>query len=92
MFGLSFLLNPYAVKTILRPGVLGGLMSISGTVFSAGEVQFNTDILDLNDRSNLDLSQFSRSGFILPGTYPMVVQVNTQPLPEQPIGFLALRI
>lgn len=87
MFGLSFLLNPYAVKTILRPGVLGGLMSISGTVFSAGEVQFNTDILDLNDRSNIDLSQFSRSGFILPGTYPMVVQVNTQPLPEQPIGF-----
>ena len=87
MYGLSLLLNPRAVKTLLRPGVLGGLMSISGTAFSAGDVQFNTDILDLNDRSNIDLSQFSRSGFILPGSYPMAVQVNTQPLPEQSIAF-----
>lgn len=87
MYGLSRFLNSSAVKTMLCPGVLGGLMSISGTVIAAGDVEFNTDILDLNDRTNIDLSQFSRSGFILPGTYPMAVQVNTQPLPEQPVAF-----
>ncbi|WP_373196533.1 FimD/PapC N-terminal domain-containing protein, partial [Enterococcus faecium] len=45
------------------------------SVFAAAE--FNTDVLDLIDRSNIDLSQFARSGFILPGTYSMVVQLNT---------------
>ncbi|MGH8361458.1 MAG: fimbria/pilus outer membrane usher protein, partial [Pseudomonas sp.] len=57
------------------------------SVFAAAE--FNTDVLDLIDRSNIDLSQFARSGFILPGTYSMVVQLNTQPISEQSVAFFA---
>ena len=72
---------------ILRSGLLGGLMSISSAVVVADDIQFNTDILDLSDRGNIDLSQFSRSGFILPGTYAMQVQINTQLLAEQRIAF-----
>lgn len=72
---------------ILRSGFLGGLMSISSAVVVADDIQFNTDILDLSDRGNIDLSQFSRSGFILPGTYAMQVQINTQLLAEQRIAF-----
>ncbi|SDU35271.1 Outer membrane usher protein FimD/PapC [Pseudomonas yamanorum] len=53
----------------------------------AGDIEFNTDVLDLIDRSNIDLSQFARSGFILPGTYSMVVQLNTQPISEQSVAF-----
>ncbi|WP_110915608.1 outer membrane usher protein [Enterobacter roggenkampii] len=53
------------------------------------EVQFNTDVLDVNDRKNVDLSQFSRSGFIMPGTYTMVVHVNKTDLPETPVLFIA---
>ncbi|OIN43965.1 fimbrial assembly protein [Pseudomonas costantinii] len=53
----------------------------------AGNIEFNTDVLDLSDRSNIDLSQFARSGFILPGTYSMVVQINTQPISEQSVAF-----
>ncbi len=53
------------------------------------EVQFNTDILDLKDRANIDLSQFSQGGFIMPGTYPMVVRINDQDLPEQLVIFRA---
>ena len=87
MHGLFRFLSPSALTVMLYSGTLGGLMSISVTATAASDVQFNTDILDLNDRSNIDLSQFSRSGFILPGTYPMAVQVNNQPLPEQPIAF-----
>ncbi|WP_149543242.1 outer membrane usher protein [Serratia marcescens] len=56
-------------------------------VYAADDIQFNTDVLDVNDRKNIDLSQFSRGGYIMPGTYGMVVHVNKNDLPEQPIHF-----
>ncbi|CAI2025795.1 outer membrane usher protein [Serratia fonticola] len=59
----------------------------SMVVFAAEEIQFNTDVLDVNDRQNIDLSQFSRGGYIMPGTYGMVVHINKNDLPEQQIPF-----
>lgn len=56
---------------------------------AADNIQFNTDVLDVNDRKNIDLSQFSRSGYIMPGTYGMVVHVNKNDLQEQQIAFYA---
>ena len=73
----------------LRPSLLGGLISLAGTALAAADIEFNTDVLDLNDRTNIDLSRFARSGFILPGTYSMVVQINTQPIAEQSVAFYA---
>jgi outer membrane usher protein FimD/PapC len=61
-------------------------MSSAGSL-AAEDIQFNTDVLDVNDRQNIDLSQFSRGGYIMPGTYDMVVHVNKNDLPEQPIAF-----
>jgi outer membrane usher protein FimD/PapC len=58
-------------------------------VYAADDIQFNTDVLDVNDRKNIDLSQFSRGGYIMPGTYGMVVHINKNDLPEQPIPFYA---
>lgn len=58
-------------------------------VYAADEIQFNTDVLDVNDRKNIDLSQFSRGGYIMPGTYEMVVHINKNDLPEQRIPFYA---
>ncbi|WP_324833368.1 FimD/PapC N-terminal domain-containing protein [Pseudomonas saxonica] len=87
MSRLFSLINVPILKVVLAPGMLGSLMSFSVEAFVGGEVQFNTDILDVNDRTNIDLSQFSRSGFILPGTYPMSVQINNQLLPEQRVSF-----
>ncbi|CAI2795397.1 MULTISPECIES: outer membrane usher protein [Pseudomonas] len=81
------MLNTSKVKSALRPSLFGGLMSLAGTVLGAGDIEFNTDVLDLNDRTNIDLSQFARSGFILPGTYSMVVQINTQAIAEQSVAF-----
>ncbi|UII74344.1 outer membrane usher protein [Pseudomonas sp. HN11] len=81
------MLNALKIKHTLCPTLFGGLMSIAGTALGAGDIEFNTDVLDLNDRTNIDLSQFARSGFILPGTYSMVVQLNNQPLPEQSVAF-----
>ncbi|EMH4218120.1 outer membrane usher protein [Serratia marcescens] len=66
--------------------VLGSLTSKAGAV---EDIQFNTDVLDVNDRKNIDLSQFSRGGYIMPGQYSMVVHVNKSDLPEQPVAFYA---
>ncbi|WP_447881787.1 outer membrane usher protein [Serratia fonticola] len=65
---------------------LGTQMTV---VYAADDIQFNTDVLDVNDRKNIDLSQFSRGGYIMPGTYGMVVHINKNDLPEQPIPFYA---
>lgn len=81
------MLNASKIKNTLRPSLFGGMMSLAGTVLGAGDIEFNTDVLDLSDRTNIDLSQFARSGFILPGTYSMVVQINNQPIAEQPVAF-----
>ncbi|WP_273974754.1 MULTISPECIES: outer membrane usher protein [Serratia] len=56
-------------------------------VRAAEEVQFNTDVLDVKDRVNIDLAQFSRDGYIMPGTYSMKVRVNSNDLPEQSVQF-----
>ncbi|HFF8948029.1 outer membrane usher protein [Serratia marcescens] len=66
--------------------VLGNLVSEAN---AAAEIQFNTDVLDVNDRKNIDLSQFSRSGYIMPGSYSMAVHLNKSDLPEQAVMFYA---
>lgn len=81
------MLNTAKIKNTLRPGLFGGLISLAGSALGAADIEFNTDVLDLTDRTNIDLSQFARSGFILPGTYSMVVQINGQPIAEQPVAF-----
>ncbi|EZP67298.1 outer membrane usher protein [Pseudomonas sp. RIT357] len=81
------MLNTAKIKNTLRPGLFGGLISLAGSALGAADIEFNTDVLDLIDRTNIDLSQFARSGFILPGTYSMVVQINGQPIAEQPVAF-----
>ncbi|ENB9202489.1 outer membrane usher protein [Serratia marcescens] len=65
---------------------LGSLMT---DAMAVEEIQFNTDVLDVNDRKNIDLSQFSRGGYIMPGKYGMTVHVNKIDLPEQPVPFYA---
>lgn len=58
-------------------------------IYAADEIQFNTDVLDVHDRQNIDLSQFSRGGYIMPGVYGMVVHINKNELPEQQVPFYA---
>ncbi|WP_411568622.1 outer membrane usher protein [Serratia fonticola] len=74
-----------------RPRVLGIYISCAlgggGGFASAEEVQFNIDVLDVKDRANIDLGQFSRGGYIMPGNYMMLVRINKQELPEQSVIF-----
>jgi outer membrane usher protein PapC len=81
------MLNTAKVKNTLRSNFFSGLILLPGTAMAAGDIEFNTDVLDLSDRTNIDLSQFARSGFILPGTYSMVVQINNQAIAEHTVAF-----
>jgi outer membrane usher protein PapC len=51
-------------------------------------IEFNTDVLDISDRSHIDLSQFSQAGYIMPGKYQMVIRLNKAELPEQTLAFI----
>lgn len=65
---------------------LGASVSLA---LAADDIVFNTDVLDVKDRANIDLSQFARGGFIMPGRYTLTVHVNQQELPEQSVVFSA---
>ncbi|MGL5385885.1 MAG: outer membrane usher protein [Enterobacterales bacterium] len=54
---------------------------------AADDIQFNTDVLDTQDRENIDLSHFARGGYIMPGSYTMAVYLNRQLLVERAITF-----
>ncbi|NCG54974.1 outer membrane usher protein [Serratia fonticola] len=70
------------------PRLLGLLVAFAlCTTAQAKEIEFNTDILDVNDRTHIDLSQFTRPGYLMPGEYSFTVFVNKQTLPEQTVFF-----
>lgn len=73
-------------RTRLLP-LLIALALVNGQVSAAKPIEFNTDVLDLQERDNIDLGRFSRAGYVMPGEYSLVVNVNQQELPEQPIRF-----
>ncbi|HEM8866610.1 TPA: outer membrane usher protein [Providencia stuartii] len=75
---------------ISRPRWLGLFVSIALCSQSyAADIEFNTDILDVNDRANIDLSQFSRPGYLMPGEYRFTVFLNKHSLPEQTVFYYA---
>lgn len=45
-------------------------------VSSCHAVEFNTDVLDSNDKKNIDFTRFSQEGYILPGKYHLNVTLN----------------
>ncbi|MDR0218425.1 MAG: outer membrane usher protein [Enterobacteriaceae bacterium] len=59
------------------------LFALSGIqVTEAKPLEFNTDALDINERSSINLDQFSRAGYIMPGNYTMAVKVNNYDLQD----------
>lgn len=53
-------------------------------------IEFNSDILDLDDRDNIDLSLFSKSNYIIPGEYSLNMKVNGDDYGEKYIVFYSL--
>lgn len=64
----------------------------SGKAFasmSSDVIQFNTDVLDVEDKKNINLDHFSRAGYMMPGTYSLILKVNDDALPEVKVPFYA---
>ena len=64
------------------------LWCLTTWVSAAQEFQFNTDVLDLKDRQNLDLGVFASANFIMPGEYTLMVHLNRDTLTEFSVVFV----
>ncbi|WP_213793646.1 outer membrane usher protein [Klebsiella aerogenes] len=60
--------------------LLSALIIASLSVHADDNIQFNTDVLDVKDRGNISLDQFSHAGYLMPGDYTFTVRVNGQSL------------
>jgi outer membrane usher protein FimD/PapC len=78
---LPFFLNTVSVSILLVFGT-------TQVVLADDSVVFNTDVLDVKERSNIDLSQFSQAGYLMPGRYQLVIHMNKSELSEQTVEFL----
>ncbi len=53
-----------------------GFNRAGGESWADDDIQLNTDVLDTQDKSNIDLSHFSRRGYVMPGDYTFSIMVN----------------
>lgn len=65
------------IKQSLYPVII-----TAATLTPAWAVQFNTGMLDLEDKENIDLSQFEKKGFIPAGQYIANVDINKRRFPN----------
>ncbi|EBD7685559.1 outer membrane usher protein [Salmonella enterica] len=49
------------------------------------DVQFNTDVLDIKERSQVELDRFSRPGYLMPGDYQFKIRINKNELDTETI-------
>lgn len=65
------------IKKTLKPVLFSAVMFTP-----AYAVEFNTDMIDAEDKSNVDLSQFEKKGFVPVGQYIARVEINKKKLPD----------
>lgn len=63
------------------------LQSIAVSAYGS-DSEFDTDLLDLQDKENIDLGAFDHAGYLMPGQYKLTVSVNDHPLGERPVNFV----
>ena len=52
------------------------------SIFSSGQLlatEFNYDMLNAEDKKNIDVTRFANKNYILPGAYPLQVIINKRP-------------
>lgn len=67
----------YLIKRSLCPILIAVFVAMP-----AWAVEFNTGMIDADDKENIDLSQFEKKGFIPPGVYVVQVDINKKKLPN----------
>lgn len=84
---LAYVYKKKVSRPIILLQIFTSLVCVIGWARAADNIEFNIDVLDVKDRSNIDLSQFSQRDYIMPGSYVMSVHINQQIIPEQSIIF-----
>lgn len=63
---------------------------LNNKAFAENEnIEFNTDVLDVKDRTNIDLSRYAQAGYVTPGNYQLVLHVNKKEIAEQNVQYFA---
>ena len=87
-------MSDYAMTSLLTRKHLPLLVILSflwvRPAFSATE--FNTDVLDIGERSKVDLSRFSDADYVMPGAYLLDIKINQKTLPQRSIQYFRRRI
>lgn len=65
------------IKSALQPVLFTAVL-----LTPAYAVEFNTDMIDAEDKNNIDLSQFEKKGYIPVGQYIAKVEINKRKLPD----------
>lgn len=69
----------------------GGFLILCGVALTpegdARNVEFNIDVLDVQDRENIDLTPFAQPGYVMPGNYLLDVKINGQSISIKKIIF-----
>lgn len=83
--------SPQSSRRALCPMAVAVFLAIctQQNTWADDSIQFNTDVLDVQDRSQIDLERFSRGGYLMPGDYQLTLQVNKSEIPEQTVTFMA---
>ena len=74
----------------MKKRITASLLLLNSLVSFAEEaVDFNINILNAEDRENINLAVFSQDLYIVPGVYPFKLSINNAYIPEQKITVLS---
>lgn len=84
----------YSYKLVsYRPNMVYLYISVALNIYpinsiAHNDIEFNTDVLDVEDKKNINLNHFSRANYIIPGSYSLTLRVNGDELSEIPVKFI----
>lgn len=77
------------IKTPITMIALLVMNSCYAATTSAEEsVEFNTDVLDAAERTQIDLSRFATDNYVTPGDYLLDIRINGQPVGQEKIRYI----
>lgn len=53
----------------------------------ASVTEFNINVMDVDDRKNIDVSQFTHAGYVMPGEYSLTLKVNGSEIRDVSVTF-----
>ncbi|MFV0265365.1 MAG: fimbria/pilus outer membrane usher protein [Kluyvera sp.] len=71
--------KPNRLSLLIKNTLRAAVITVVGSL-PLYAVEFNVDMIDAEDRQNVDLTQFETKGYISPGTYQVRVKVNKNTL------------